>query len=255
MERVIVITGASSGIGAATARLLAQKSNALVLAARRLDALENVAAGCGEHALAVVTDVTRRADHARLVEAAIARFGRIDVYINNAGRGITKRASDLTDEDFDEMILVNTKSVLYGMQAVLPHMKSRKRGHIINVSSMLGRIPFASFRSAYNAAKHAMMSLTANFRADLRAEYPDIRVSAFIPGIVATDFGLNAKHGGPDSRTLPFAQPVEEVALALADLIEHPRAEAFSRPMYKKMVADYYAAEDLDAVESKPPWV
>jgi short-subunit dehydrogenase len=83
---------------------------------------------------------------------------------------------------------------------------------------------------------------------------PGIHVSAVIPGVVATDFGLNAKHGGMDSRALPGAQPVDEVAEVIVDLIDHPRAEVYTRPAYKQQVAAYYAAEDLGELESKPPF-
>jgi NADP-dependent 3-hydroxy acid dehydrogenase YdfG len=255
MDKVIVVTGASSGIGAAVARLLGARGASLVLAARREAELNQVAAEAGAHVLAVPADVTKRADVQRIVDRALERFGHIDVLINNAGRGISRPVAELTDEDFDDMMLVNVKSALYGMQAVLPHFKERKRGHIINVSSMLGRIPFASVRSAYSAAKHALMSLTANLRVDLREQFPDIHVSTLIPGVVATEFGLHARHGGPDSRALPFAQPVGEVAQVIEDLIEHPRAEAYTRPIYHQQVAAYYSAEDVAVIESKPPFV
>jgi len=88
--------------------------------------------------------------------AALAKFGHIDVWVNNAGRGISRLVSELTDEDIDEMMLVNVKSALYGMQAVLAHFGERGSGRIINVSSMLGRVPFAPIRSAYPASKHAL---------------------------------------------------------------------------------------------------
>ena len=130
---------------------------------------------------------------------------------------------------------------------------ARGRGHIINVSSMLGRIPFASGRAAYSAAKHALCSLTANFRMDLREQFPEIRVTTVFPGVVATDFGLKALGGGPDSRALPGAQPVGEVADVILDVIEHPRAEVYTRPGLREQVAAYYAAEDRDAVESRLP--
>ncbi len=160
-DKVIVITGASSGIGAAVARRVGQMGASLVLAARRERELRAVAAESGPRALAVVADVTRRAEVEGIVTASLGRFGRIDVWINNAGRGITRQVAELTDEDLDEMMRVNVKSALYGMQAVLPHMKERKRGHIINISSVLSRIPFASIRSAYSASKHALMSRPA----------------------------------------------------------------------------------------------
>ena len=254
-EKVIVITGASSGIGAAVAEAVAKRGHKVVLAARRKEALEEVAARIGEEALVVTADVTSRKDVERVRDTAIQHFGHIDVWINNAGRGVTRAVLDLTDADFDEMMLVNVKSALYGMQAVVPHFQSRRRGHIINVNSMLGRIPLASFRSAYNAAKHALTALTTNMRMDLRAEFPEITVSSFFPGVVATDFGKNALGGGPDSGTLPNAQPVSEVAELIADLIEHPRAEVYSRPVYHDMVKQYFSADDVAELESKPPFM
>jgi NADP-dependent 3-hydroxy acid dehydrogenase YdfG len=249
MEKIIVITGASAGIGAAMARLAAKRGNQVVLAARREAELKKVADECG--GMAVVTDVTQRDQVDRLAQAALAKHARIDVWINNAGRAMSRAAAELTDEDIDEMMLANVKSVLYGMRAVLPHMKQRNAGQIINVSSMLGRIPFASVRAAYSAAKHAMMSLTANFRADLQQTHPGIHISTLIPGVVQTDFGLNAKYGGPDNRNLPGSQPVEEVAEVALDLIEHPRAEAYTRPQYRELIKGYYSAEDVSVLEAQ----
>jgi short-subunit dehydrogenase len=179
----------------------------------------------------------------------------VDAWVNNAGRGISRPVSQLTDDDLDDMWLVNVKSAVYGMQTALGHFKARRRGHIINVSSMLGRVPVASVRSAYSAAKHALNSLTANLRMEVRGEYPDIHVTSVLPGVVQTDFGLNARHGGVDNRQLPGAQPVEEVAAVIADVIERPRADVYTRLEYRATVAAYYAAEDLAEVESRPPFV
>jgi len=253
-ERVVVITGASSGIGAVLAELVGKNGARPVLVARREKELQEVASRCGPKARVHVADVTARADVARVVERTLAKEGHIDVWVNNAGRGITRMVSALTDEDVDEMFLVNVKSVLYGMQAVLPHFRERGRGHIINVSSMLGRLPLAPFRSAYSAAKHAMNALTANLRMELRAAHPGIHVSAVHPGVVATEFGLNSRHGGMDSRNLPMAQPAEEVAQILWDVMEHPRADAYTRPGAREMVAGYYGAEDMGDAETKPPF-
>jgi NADP-dependent 3-hydroxy acid dehydrogenase YdfG len=253
-NKVVVITGGSAGIGAALGEEIGRRGGRVVLAARRERELEEARARAGAEAIAVVADVTRREDSQTILEAALGRFGRVDVWVNNAGRGITRLVSQLTDADIDDMMLVNVKSVLYGVQAVLPHFVQRKSGHIINVSSVLGRVPFAPIRSAYSAAKHALNSLTANLRMELRAQYPDIHVSSVLPGVVATDFGKNALHGGPDSRTLPQAQPVEEVAAVIADVIETPRADVYTRPEARRMVAGYYAAEDLGEVESRPPF-
>jgi NAD(P)-dependent dehydrogenase (short-subunit alcohol dehydrogenase family) len=253
-DKVVVITGASSGIGAALGQLAGQKGARVVLVARREKELADVAIRSGTQALPVVADVTRREDVDRALKAALARFGHVDVWVNNAGRGITRVVSELTDEDFDDMMQTNVKSVLYGMQAVLPHFRERGTGHIINVSSMLGRLPLAPFRSAYIAAKHAMNALTASLRIELGAKYPGITVSCVHPGVVATDFGLSALHGGPNSRHLPGAQSAEEVAGVIAETIEHPRADVYTRPGAQQVVVGYYAAEDMAAAERQPPF-
>lgn len=112
---------------------------------------------------------------------------------------------------------------------------------------------FVAARSAYSAAKHALDALTASLRLELREAWPAIHVTSVAPGVVATDFGLHALHGGPDSRALPFAQPVDEVAAVIADALEHPRAEVYTRPGMQQQVSDYYAAEDPAAFVARPP--
>ena len=252
--KVIAITGASSGIGAALAQNVSKQGARVVLLARREKELGEVAARSGPDALPLVTNVSRRALVERAVATALEKLGHIDVWVNNAGRGITRNVSELTDADFDSMMLVNAKSALYGMQAVLPHFRERGQGHIINVSSLLGRVPFASFRSAYCAAKHALNSLTANLRMELRQDYPGIHVSSVHPGVVYTDFGSNALHGGVDSRKLPRGQSPEEVAEVIAGVIREPRADVYTRPEARELVASYYAAEDMGAAEQNPPF-
>lgn len=243
--QVIVITGASSGIGAALAELVAGRGARVVLVARRKPELEAVAARCGKDALVVVADVTVRAEVRRAVAEAIARFGQIDVWVNNAGRGISVVPTRLTDDDIHEMMQVNVMTAFYGMQEVLPHFQSRGTGHIINISSMLGRIPFALIRSAYSASKHYLNALTAMFRAEVRTTHPGIQFSLVSPPVVATDFGKNAVHGGPDSRSLPNAQSVGEVAAVIASVIETRKADVYTLPQGRKMVADYYAQEEI----------
>jgi len=249
--KVVVITGASGGIGAETARLIAQRGGRAVLAARREPQLLEVAATCGPDAVAVVADVTRREEVQGILAQALSRFGHVDVWINNAGRGITRSVAELTDDELDDMMRVNVKSALYGMQAALPHFKSRGRGHIINVSSMLGRVPLAPLRSAYSASKHALNALTANLRMDLRVSYPEIFVTTVSPGVVATEFGLHASGGGPDSRKMPGAQPATEVAEVIVEVIARPRADVYTRPGLQERVVAYYAAEDIAVVESQ----
>ena len=230
MSKVIVITGASSGIGAALARQLAARGDYLMLAARRAKELSQLARFCGRDTFPFTTDVTRRQDIVRLRDEALRTFEHVDVWINNAGRGINRKVLDLTDEDIDEMMAVNLKSALYGMQAIVPHFEERKEGHLINVSSFLGRIPFASNRSIYSASKSALNSLTANLRMDLRAEYPNIHVSLVLPGVVTTDFHLNALHAPAEVTPFPMAQTAEEVAAVIVDLIDHPKAESYTNP-------------------------
>lgn len=206
-QQAVVITGASAGIGAALAELLAGGGMSVALVARRKDLLETVAARCGPTALAVVADVSRREEVRRVVNETLARFGQIDVWINNVGRGISLPPSELTEEDVEEVMRTNVMTALYGMQEVLPHFKERGTGHIINVSSLLGRVPFATIRSAYCGAKHFLNALTATFRAELQETHPGIQVSLVSPGVVRTDFGLNALHGGPDFPSTPrFAE-------------------------------------------------
>ena len=192
--------------------------------------------------LARVADVTRRDEVRGTVDATLARFGHIDVWVNNVGQGISRPPSQLTDQDIDEVMQVNVKSALYGMQEVLPHFKERGVGHVINVSSMLGRTPHAVIRSAYNGAKHFLNALTANFRTEVQETHPGIQFSLVSPGVVSTDFSLNARHGGPDSRQLPNSQSAEEVAEVIVGVIETRRPDVYTRAGARERVVGYYAS-------------
>jgi NADP-dependent 3-hydroxy acid dehydrogenase YdfG len=251
--RTAVITGASSGIGEALALKLGLQGWNLVLGARRQKELESVAFRSGERALAVVTDVTRRGDVERLLDEGIRAFGPVDVWINNAGRGIGKKVLEVTEEEFDEIVAVNLKSVLYGIQVAVPHFQERGEGHLINISSFLGRVPLVTFRSVYNAAKAAVNILTANLRMDLRRTHPGIRVSLVMPGTVKTDFSNNALGGTPvpppGGRSPMIAQTAEEVANAVFALIENPKAELYTNPASPEMVVRYY--RDVGAFEDE----
>jgi NADP-dependent 3-hydroxy acid dehydrogenase YdfG len=251
MSKVIVITGASGGIGAALAQRVARDGHAVVLAARRERELKAVAATCGERALSVVADVTQRTLVYNLRDAAIRRFGVVDVWVNNAGRGIGKKVLELTDEDLDAMVTVNVKSALYGMQAIVPHFQDRGQGHLINVSSFLGRVPLVTFRSAYNASKAALNALTANLRMDLRATHPGIHVSLVMPGVVTTEFGRNALGTPVPSVVAPGtnAQTPEEVADRIAELIVNPVPEIYTNPAHPALARAYY--QDVAAFEGQ----
>ncbi len=249
-DKIIVITGASMGIGAALARQVGQHHGIPVVVARSQVELEAVAAEAHPLALAIVADVTQRAEVQRVVAETLARFGRIDAWVNNVGRGISRPVAQLTDDDIDAMMAVNVKSALYGIQAVLPHFQERGAGHVINVSSMLGRVPFAAMRSAYSASKAFLNSLTINLRMDLRAEFPNVHVSTVYPGVVATEFGLRSLGGGMDSRRFPGAQTPEEVAEVIVRCLQNPRADVYTRPGQHAQVTAYYAAEDVAVVEA-----
>jgi len=239
--KVVVITGASGGIGAAAAAAVAKRGGSVVLVARRVAELKAVAEQCGANALPVVADATARADVKRVVTSALERFGHVDVWVNNVGRGITRMPSMLTDDDIDDMMRINIKSVLYGVQEILPHFKERGSGHIINVSSMLGRMPMAVFRSAYNGAKHFLNAFTWNLRQELSESNPGIAVSLVSPGVVATEFGANAAHGGPDSRSLPNAQDVSQVGEVIAWTIETRKPDVYTFPGAKAAVSNFLA--------------
>jgi len=245
-EKVVVITGASGGIGAAVSEALAARGASLGLVARRENALGAVAVRCGQSAHPIVADVTRREDVRRVVQETLARFGRIDVWVNNVGQGISRLPSQLTDEDIDDIMRTNVKSALYGMQEVMTHFQARNAGHVINISSMLGRIPFVITRSAYSGAKHFLNVLTANFRAEVQQTHPGIQFSLISPGVVRTDFGLHARHGGPDSRQLPGSQSAEEVAAIVVSVIETRRPDVYTRSGAHAQVVGYFDSLGAD---------
>lgn len=257
--KTIVITGASSGIGAALARHLGREGHRLVLAARRIDQLNTVASESGPNTVTVRADVTRRDDVDRLRDEALRAFESVDVWINNAGQGINRPALELTDEDIDEMMAVNVKSALYGAQAIVPHFIERDQGHLINMSSFLGRVPLATHRSAYNAAKAALNALTANLRVDLHRKNPSIHVSLVMPGLVTTEFARNVRgegtapappwtpgRGGQQPGMKP--QQAEDVAAVIAALIENPKAEIYTNPASADLARRYF--DDVEAFEA-----
>jgi short-subunit dehydrogenase len=132
------------------------------------------------------------------------------------------------------------------MQEVLPHFKSRNDGQIINISSMLGRVPFATFRSAYCGAKHFLNALTITFRTEVQETHPGIQFTIVSPGVVATDFGMNAIHGGRDSRQLPGAQSAEEVANVIAQVVDTRQPDVYTRPGAQETISKYYATLGAD---------
>lgn len=186
-DKVVVITGASSGLGEATARRLAQEGARLVLGARRLDRLEALAAelqATGAQVAVQATDVTQAEQVQALVDLALERFGRVDVMLNNAGLMPHSPLDRRRLEDWDRMIDVNIKGVLYGIAAVLPTMQAQQSGHIINVSSVAGHKVRAG-STVYSATKHAVRIISEGLRQEVKPY--GIRTTILSPGAVATE--------------------------------------------------------------------
>ena len=214
-DKVVVITGASSGLGEAAARLLAKEGAKLVLGARRIDRLQALAGelSLGKDAI-LRTDVTDVTQVRRLVDHAVKSHGRVDVIINNAGLMPHSPLERGKVEDWDRMIDVNIKGVLYGIAAALPHMKTQKSGHIINVSSVAGH-KVGPGGAVYAATKHAVRVISEGLRQEVKPY--NIRTTIISPGAVATEL--------PDSVTEP---DVAEGVRALYHRVAIP-ANSFAR--------------------------
>ena len=185
--KVVAITGASSGIGEATALLLAGRGAKVMLGARRADRLEALAAriaAAGGDAAYAATDVTQRADLENLVARASERFGRFDVLVSNAGIGPISRFDDLRVEDWEAMIDVNIKGVLYGIAAALPVFRRQGSGHFVHVVSTAG-LKIVPLQGVYAATKNAVRTLTEALRQEAGET---VRVTSVSPGFVRTDF-------------------------------------------------------------------
>lgn len=183
--KVVAITGASSGIGEATALRLAAHGAVLSLGARRTDRLETLATNIREHggeALVQSLDVTRRDSVESFIRSTVERFGRIDVLVNNAGVMPLSRMADGKVDEWERMVDVNVKGVLFGIGAALPVMHAQQSGHIVNVSSVAGRFVFPT-AAVYCATKFAVHALSEG----LRQESPFLRVTTIAPGAVESE--------------------------------------------------------------------
>lgn len=247
-DSVAVITGASSGIGAATGRLLASHGASVVLAARRKDMLEAVARGireAGGKALAIPADVTRRNEAEELIHRAVQAFGRIDILVNNAGRGHLSSIEDTTDEMIRHMFELNVFALWYTTRPALRYMSKQDGGHVITIASMAGKVGYP-FNSAYVAAKHAVAGFTYALRMELLGT--NIHASVVFPAGVKTDWA-NVTEGSPMKPlfsesgpivkriaaergiTLPKIEgvmPPERVAEAILGCIQNPVADVYT---------------------------
>jgi NADP-dependent 3-hydroxy acid dehydrogenase YdfG len=224
--KVVVITGASSGLGEATARFLAAQGAMVVLGARRADRIQSLASELtrnGGQALALATDVTQHDQVKKLVDAAVQTFGRIDVMLNNAGLMPHSPLERLKIDDWNQMIDVNIKGVLYGIAAALPHMQEQKAGHIINVSSVAGH-KIRPGGTIYAATKHAVRVISEGLRMEVKPY--NIRITVISPGAVATE--LVDRITEPDIRdsvrkmSFEIALPAETFARMVAFVISQP---------------------------------
>jgi len=223
--KVIVITGASSGIGEGAARHLASLGARVVLGARRRDRLEAIASdirASGGRAEVATVDVARRAEVEALVETAVSRFGRLDVMINNAGLMPLSRLDQTKVEDWERMIDINLKGVLYGIAAALPIMQRQKSGHIINIASTAG-LRVRPNMAVYSATKFAVRAISEGLRQE--ATGYNIRSTIISPG--PTDTDLPASVTDPDAAKLvhgqhQIAMPTLSVVKAIAFAISQP---------------------------------
>lgn len=225
-NKVVVITGASSGLGEATALHLAKQGATLVLSARRkdrLDQLVNTIVTNGGQAIAFKADVTVQTEVQALIDTAMNTYGRIDVLVNNAGlMSIAPMSLTKTDE-WDRMIDINIKGVLYGIAAALPVFQKQKSGHFINISSVAGIKVFSPGGTVYSGTKFAVKAISEGLRHEVGG---DIRTTTICPGAIDSEL----KFGSSDEQSAEtvkefykMAIPAESVARAIAYAIEQPK--------------------------------
>ena len=221
----IIITGASSGIGEATAKMLAERGAKLMLAARRADKLDKLVAeieAAGGTAAYQVVDVTKQSQVQALADETLKQYGKIDVMVNNAGIMPLSRLDQLLVEEWDRTIDINIKGVLYGIAAVLPAMQKAQSGHIINISSVAGHVVFPN-AAVYCGTKYAVRAITEGLRQEIGK---DIRCTIISPGAVATELTNHitdetAAKGA--NQLYEIAIGAEAVASAIAYAIEQPK--------------------------------
>ena len=238
-NKVVVITGASSGLGEATARLLAQGGAKLMLGARRVDRLAALARDIGQPEAFLATDVTDALQVKALVDRAVEQYGRIDVIINNAGLMPHSPLERLKIDDWNRMIDVNIKGVLYGIAAALPHMQRQKGGHIVNVSSVAGHKVRAG-TAVYSATKHAVRVLTEGLRQEVKPY--DIRTTIVSPGAVATELPDSITEADVQAGVKAFyeiAIPADSFARAVVYALSQPDDVDINEILFRPTKQEY----------------
>ncbi len=241
--KVVVITGASSGLGEAAARLLSASGARLALGARRMERLETLAGDLtakGGRALAVATDVTDFDQVQSLVDAALDSYGRVDVLINNAGLMPQSPLDRRKVEDWNRTIDVNIKGVLYGIGAVLPIMQKQRSGHIINVSSVAGHKVRAG-GAVYAATKHAVRVISEGLRQEVKPY--NIRTTVISPGAVDTELTDSITEADYAENTRKFyaevAVPADSFARAVVFAIDQPEDIDINEILYRPTRQEY----------------
>ncbi|HTJ96257.1 MAG TPA: SDR family oxidoreductase [Rhodocyclaceae bacterium] len=225
-SKVVVITGASSGLGESTARHLAALGAKVVLGARRTDKLESISAEitkAGGQAVFAKADVTNKQDVENLIKTAITAYGRVDVVVNNAGLMAIAPMEQARTDEWDRMIDINIKGVLYGIAAALPQFAKQGSGHIINISSVAGVKVFSPGGTVYSGTKFAVRAISEGLRHELAGK---VRVTSIEPGAVESEL----KFGSSDEASSKFVKdfykeqaiPADSVARAIAYAIEQP---------------------------------
>jgi NADP-dependent 3-hydroxy acid dehydrogenase YdfG len=224
-NKVVVITGASSGLGEATARHLAARGASVVLGARRADQLEKIAAdirAAGGKAEVLATDVTKKEQVQALIDTAVRVFGRVDVLINNAGLMSIAPLDEVKVDEWDRMIDINVKGVLYGIAAALPQFRKQNSGHFINIASVAGVKVFSPGGTVYSGTKFAVRAISEGLRHEVGGS---IRTTTIEPGAVDSEL----KHGSSHEQSSQFVKefykqaiPADSVARAIAYAIEQP---------------------------------
>jgi NADP-dependent 3-hydroxy acid dehydrogenase YdfG len=222
--KVVLITGGGTGLGAETARLLASKGAKLALAGRRKDKLDDVVAqitNAGGKAGAYQLDVTQKEQFKSVVDAVIADFGKLDVLINSAGLMPIRPMAEVNTDEWDAMIDINLRGVLYGIAAALPGFLARESGHIINMSSIAGLKVFAPGGTVYSGTKFAVSAISEGLRQEVGGK---LRVTSIAPGAVDSDLkkGTSGTSASNVAEFYENAIPASSVARAIAFAIEQP---------------------------------
>ncbi len=246
---VVVVTGASSGIGRATALSFAAQGAAVVLAARRMEALREVARECeaaGGAALAVPTDVSDEKAVQEVARRAAERFGRIDVWVNNAAVTAFAPFQDIPLEDFRRILDVNVMGYVHGARAALPYLREQGKGVLVNVSSIVSSVP-QPYTHAYSMSKAAVRTLGASLRQELILDgAKQVKVCTVLPATIDTPFfDHTANYTGRKAKAMPPVYSAERVARAIVNVVRVPRREVVVGPMGRNLIVQAKLAPGL----------